>query len=166
MIDTVLNTVVSLFQHAGLHAKRQYSAEPFRRESGCVVCVGLKSSKRLNSGYGEYLGIRTNENTQEISELYGFRLELSLGIDIFSPFGETFGAEGCRSYLDKVLDALSMSPSGLMVKAISAGEVKPDREAEMLRCTVKLDCEAYLIGESNGETPEFTSFVLKGAFIS
>jgi hypothetical protein len=162
MIKTVIDSLVALLSNAGLDARIQYPPNGLDKHKGCIICVGVKNSKRTSSGNGEYLGIGTDPVTLDTHELYGFRIELSFALDIFAPYGENFGAPACLDCFSVISSALSNAPSGLMMKALSCGDVKPHKDSEMLCCSAKLDCEAYLLSVPQGEPPEFTSFILKG----
>lgn len=162
VINTVTGGLLQLLSDAGLDARIQYPPLGLKKHDGCIVCVGVKNSKRLSSGNGEYLGLRTDPATLDTCELYGFRIELSFALDIFAPYGADFGAPACLDCFAAISSALSNAPSGLMMKALSCSDVKPHKDSEMLCCCAKLDCEAYLLSMPQGDPPEFIDFILKG----
>ena len=163
MIDTVLTSIVSLLQSAGIDAVLQYPVSALEKRRGPIVCVAVKNGTRSSSGLGDYLGVR--EENGAIVEVYGCRVELTVALDIFVPWGEESLSEAMRCFA-AVGDALYTLPSGLKVQKIHCGETKPDRETEMLKCPAELECIAVLVCERNTENGEFADFVLKGVLQS
>lgn len=161
MLDVIVDAVVDILGRAGLQAVREYPRTLLDPEQGPVVCVGVKSSKLLSAGAGEYLGLRETAEGG-VTELYGLRLELVLTLSIFSPCDEQNGAAGCARCFTQVSDALGELPSGLRSRALVCGVTQPDSLTEMFRCDCELHCAAYLTAEADEETGEFTDFVLKG----
>lgn len=163
MIETVLNSIVSLLQVAGINAMLQYPITALDRMHGPVVCVAVKSGTRGGSGLGDYLGIRNDNGA--LRELYGYRLNLTISLDIFVPWSEE-SVSDAMSCFAAVSDALYALPSGLKPKKIHCGTAKPDKETEMLKCPAEMECIAVLICEKDAESGEFTDFVLKGVLKS
>lgn len=161
MLDTVISALVNILEAGGIRSVEQYPTDRLDPEAGSVVCVGVRSSKLLSSGAGEYLGIREEENGVS-AELYGFRLELVLGLDIFSPDREGEGAMRCAALFSQISAALSELPSGLKNRGLICGKTAPDSLTEMFHCPCELHCAAYLVCEADEETGEFTDFVLRG----
>lgn len=160
MLDAVLDAVVTALCGAGLAALRQFPDSELDRDSGPVVCVGLKSNKLVSSGAGDYMGEKTDGGT--VSEVYGFRMEPVIALDVYSPDDGENGAEGCVGTAEAVSAALPEFPSGLKVRELVCGETAFDGATEMFHMPVALSCAAFLTREMNGETGEFSDFVLKG----
>jgi len=163
MIDTVLQGMVSLLQAAGIDAMLQYPTAALDRKRGPVVCAAVKEGTRTGSGLGDYLGMRETDGAE--LEVYGCRVELTVSLDIFVPWGEDSVSAAMQCFA-AVSEALYAAPSGLKPQKIHCGAPKPDRETEMLKCPVEVDCTAVLICERNTESGEFTDFVLKGVLQS
>ena len=159
MIGTVLKSIVSLLQAAGIDAMLQYPMDVLNKKRGPVVCVAVKNGTRSGSGMGDYLGVR--EENGAVLEVYGYRAELTVSLDIFVPWGEN-SVSAVMQCFAAVSDALYAAPSGLKLQKIHCGTAKPDHDTEMLKCPVELDCIAVLVCERNTESGEFTDFVLKG----
>ncbi|HHU21920.1 MAG TPA: hypothetical protein GXZ52_00645 [Clostridiales bacterium] len=163
MLNTVVSALADTLRQAGIEAVCQYHPAPLDNRKGPLVCVGVKSSKLVTSGAGEYLGLRRSEDGS-FTEAYGFRLELVLGLDIYSPYdGEPGGCLGC---FGEISAALGRMPSGLKIRKLVCGVTAPDRVTEMFRCPCELHCMAYLICGAREETGEFTDFELKGTVIN
>ena len=160
MLDAVLDAVVTALRAAGLCALRQFPEGEIDRKSGPLVCVGLKSNKLVSSGAGDYMGERRSGGT--VSEVYGFRMEPVIALDIYSPDDGENGAEGCIETAEAVGAALPGFPSGLKMRELLCGETAFDGATEMYHMPVELSCAAFLTREMNGETGVFTDFVLKG----
>ena len=156
MTEAVLEAILALLQGAGLNALANFPDKALRRD-GVIVCAGVRELRLLSSGAGEYLG--TRERGSLISELYGFRLELLLNLDIYTPVGE---ANPCDGAFRLIEEALGRAPAGLRVTELSRGAAVWDRETEMLLCPVTLRCSAYLLAEETEEPGEFSDFILKG----
>jgi hypothetical protein len=148
MLDAVLNAVVEALSSAGLSAVRQFPDSAIGRDSGPVVCVGLRSNKLISSGAGDYMGERTDGGT--VSEIYGFRMAPVIALDIYSPDNGENGAEGCVKAAEAVGAALPAFPSGLKSRELVCGETKFDGETEMFHMPADLSCAAFLTREMNG----------------
>ena len=98
-------------------------------------------------------------------EVYGCRVELTVSLDIFVPWGEESVSAAMQCFT-ALSEALYAAPSGLKPLRIHCGTAKPDRETEMLKCPVEVECIAVLLCERNTESGEFTEFVLKGVLQS
>jgi hypothetical protein len=159
MLDAVLDAVVSALTAAGVNAVRQF--EPSEAGRDCaVVCVGLKSNRLVSAGAGDYMGEKTEGGV--VSEVYGFRMEPVIALDIYSPDDGVSGAQGCLSVAEAISAALEDFPSGIKSRALIYGETRFDGATEMFHLPAELCCAAFLTREMNAETGEFTDFVLKG----
>ena len=79
------------------------------------------------------------------------------------PFGGTGGAAGCDRAVDSLRETLSALPAALKLLEMECGEVSPDEELGAYRCKCEVKCIAFLVAETDGDTPEFTDFKLKGS---
>lgn len=160
MLDAVLDAIMAALTGAGISALRQFPDSEISRDSGPIVCVGLRSNKLVSSGAGDYMGVR--EDGGVVSEVYGFRMTPVIALDIYSPDDGANGAEGCIVAAEAVSAALPDFPSGLKARAFVCGETTFDDVTEMFHLPAELSCAAFLTREMNGETGAFTDFVLKG----
>ena len=158
MTDTIIHALIGILRDARLDAREKFPHSDFNPETDTIVTVGARSTRALSPGFGEYLGIETDPRTLAERELYAFRLELELCLDIFSHSNDT-----ATDALAKIERALGHAPAGLRLIRLSAGETKVDRSTEMLKCAVTLKCGAYLTAYADLEADgEFLDFVLKG----
>lgn len=161
-LDTVISAVCSGLRDGGVSAV--ISQNPFggkKRHLRPIVTVGLKSGSVISSGLKEYLGMQYDVTTDTYSEIFGKKLELSLGLSMWSPKTGDQGHEKCLTLFSQVADALGSLPESLKVRELSCGETVYDPTAEMFRCDAELKLEAYLIAESTDDT-QFLDFKLKG----
>jgi len=155
MLDTVMDAFTKALRDGGVDALREYPGTRIGRRKMPLVCVGAKSGRLSGSGMGDYLGTDKNGG----GEIYALRLELVLGMEIFSPV-EYDG--GCIAVFEKISAALPQLPSGLKPSALICGEVSPDYDTGMLKCGAELHCTASLVCRAEEETGEFMDFELKG----
>lgn len=162
MLDAVLDEVVAALKAGGVSAFRAFpeTAETLPAAGG--VSVGVDSYVVRNSGLGDYLGTRAADGGAAEKELYGKKLSLTLGLELFVPFGGAAGAAGCDKAADKLRDALAALPEGLRVLEMDCGEVSADETLGAYRCRCAAKCLAFLVAETDGGEPEFKDFKLKG----
>ena len=167
LTDVVLNAVVEILEREGINAFLQFPERAADLKNGVFVCLSVDKCRSLSSGLGEYLGVLSGMGGKPDKELYGRRLELELGFEIFSPYGEGFGATACLKCADKLKSLHMLFPSGIQALEFSYGEISADDELAVFRCLCKLSCTAFLIAEGDGdESIEFLDFVLKGTIKS
>jgi hypothetical protein len=159
MLDAVLDAVVAALKAAGISAVRQFPDSEADR-TAAVVCVGLRRNKLVSAGAGDYMGERTDGGI--VSEVYGFRMEPVVALDVYSPDDAENGAEGCLAAAALIAAALPAFPSGLKPRAFSCGETTFDGISEMFHMPAELGCSAFLTREMDAETGAFTDFVLRG----
>lgn len=159
MIDTVVSCVVQTLENAGIDAYAKYPAAELDTKAQTVVCVGVSSCRNVSAGLGEYLGQR-EDSERGATNLYGFRMELVLSLDIYAPL--KIGADGCTQCFSDTATALRALPSGLKPQALVCAQAQPDSSTAMFKCPVELHCTAYFVCTAGEEENEFTDFVLKG----
>ena len=111
-------------------------------------------------GFQDYLGERYDAGTGHWQELYGKRLQVTFGLDLYAPEGA--GAAGMQAAFDALAGALSGGgPPGLRVKEFSRGETSFDQALGLFHCPAEAVCTAYLyaVAEEGGA---FLDFVVKG----
>ncbi len=162
MLNTVLDTVVSVLRAEDLNAFREFPERRADLKTGVSVSVGIDSCKYLSSGMGEYLGTRAGIGGKDDTELFGRRLELELRFEIYSPFGTAFGASGCVQCLDSLRASFGKLPSGIRALDMDCGEICAEDKLSAYKCVCKLRCLAFMVAESDGNETEFLDFVLKG----
>lgn len=158
MLETAVAVIIEALKGAGLNARERYVLEELDTK-GSLVCVGAKSAKNLSSGFTEYLGIKSDAELGD-RELYGFRTELSLSLDVYVP--EPEGERGCQAVFAKISDALFSLPSGMKRRELRCFEAAPDSETRMFKQSIELCCSAYFVSSVWEESGEFSDFVLRG----
>ncbi len=155
MTDTVIGAVVDLLTAAGIAAGREYAGQAGEAFGAPAVRVGVKKSTLRSAGCGDYLGVDSTGGTE--TELYGCRLELTLGFDVFAP--DARSGEQCW---EAVCAALQNAPAGLKIRALSLGGAGYDPATERVLCRGEAECMAYLIRTAPEDGGAFTDFILRG----
>lgn len=161
MLEQVINSIVSRLQVNGISAFRQYPNGKGLLEKGCCVCVSAESCKSISAGMGEYLGLCRTESGQE-REIFGKRLEMELGLEIFAPFSMDKGADKCLSCGERLRQVLFAPTPEMKLTEMSFGAVEADNELGAFRSMCKLKGIAFFVAESGEDNAEFLDFVLKG----
>ncbi len=135
-----------------------------KHHSKPIVTVGLKAGEGLPSGFAEYLGMRYDREEGEYHEIYGKRLDVTLGINVYSPKSEEYGAPECLNIVSGIIAAVPAFPTGIKVRKISCGETKYDVSVDMFLCTAELECTCFLYanGKDDGE---FLDFRVRGVLV-
>lgn len=162
MLDAVLGAVVAALKAAGIRCFRAFPEAGEDLSDGASVGVGIDSYKVLSAGMGDYLGVRAASGGRDEVTLFGKRVELTLGLEVFAPFGGKGGSVDCTATADALREALLSLSEGLKALEMECGEVKADEELGAYRCRCQAKCLAFLVAESDGDTPAFTDFRLKG----
>ena len=165
-LDSVISIVCQSLSSGGVSAI--ISQNPFggkKRHTSPIVTVGLKAGSTMSCGFAEYLGMRYDAESDTYNELYGKKIDISLGLSLWSPKTESCGHEKCLMLFSQVVDALKCLPESLKVRELSCGETEYDTTAEMFRCDAELKLSAFLTAESNDDS-QFLDFKLKGVLIN
>lgn len=161
MIDVLIDILTDVLTAGGLNAVREFPAAAAEL-SGGVVCVGIDSCRSISPGFGNYIGVRVDDDGGE-TELFGKKLEFDARFEVIWPFAADLGAKSCTECADAVMQLLGVLPEGLRATEISRGEAAADETLAAFRCTCMLRCTAYFVAERGGDDTAFTDFVLKGA---
>jgi hypothetical protein len=156
MVKAVLESIAEALRESGIDTAMQYGDDE-ARSGGVLVCVGLRSGKILGSGAGDYLGLEIDADSGAVRELYGFRAEMSVALDIYAE-----SAQDCRDGLSRVMAALQALPKAIKGRTLECGELCYENEAELFRIPAELECIAYLCAERDEGTEEFEDFTLRG----
>lgn len=160
-IKQVKRAVVKAIADAGGMAVESYSAEKFRMSERAVTAVGARETVIEPRGGLEYLGQRADEKTQEVREVYGRRMALTLSLDIYAP--RELGADGCETAAETVMQALMTAlPEGLRLREMQLGQTEWDKVTGMFRLCASAGYAAYFLCERAEDETVFTDFVLKG----
>ena len=144
----------------GLDAVCAYPDSRRLRRTGAVAAVSLRSCQGGPGGFQDYLGERYDEESGQWQELYGKKIVLTFGLDIYAPPKE--GAAEIQSAFEQMAEALRLGgPAGLRLLELSCGETEFDQEAGLYRRRVEALCQGYLyaVAEEGGA---FLDFIVRG----
>jgi hypothetical protein len=127
-----------------------------------VTAVSLRACTAEGSGLGDYLGNQYDGDSRVWRELYGKRLTVRLGLDLYAE-GEG-AAQRIQTAFDQLAGALHRGgPDGLKVKSFSCGETSYDKDSRLFRRQAEAECVACLYAAAEeGET--FLDFEIRGAW--
>ena len=128
-----------------------------------VTAVAIADGKAVQSGFGEYLGVFDSPEEGE-KELYGKRMELTLGLYIYSPKNENYGAGGCAKTFGQIVKAIEKAPFPIKLSEIKYGETGYDSSTGMFLSKCSIKCSCWLTAELTDEGA-FTDFKLQGVII-
>jgi len=137
----VREQMAAFLRQQGVDAVCAYPEERRRQRSGPVAAVSLRACQGGPGGFRDYLGERYDESTGQWQELYGRRVTLTFGLDLY---GESAGG-----------------PAGLALRELSCGETEFDRAAGLYRRAVTAVCQGYLYAVAD-EGGTFLDFVVRG----
>lgn len=130
------------------------------RPEAPTVCVSIRSCAVEPGSFSDYLGERYNEETGLWQELYGKKLSLTFGLDLYA-LPESQPGE-MQTALDKLTLALAQGgPEGMTVEGFSTAEAGYDSATRLLKREVQAVCRAYLWAAQE-ENETFLDFTLRG----
>ena len=160
-VKQVKRAVVKAMTDAGVTAVESYSAERFKMSKCAVTAVGARETVIEPGGGLAYLGRKADEKTQEVREVYGRKMDLTLSLDVYAP--REFGADGCEETAEMAMQALMTAlPEGLKLRELHLGQTEWDKVTGMFRLRASAAYEAYFLCEMAEDETVFTDFVLKG----
>lgn len=141
----------------GLEAVTAWGGQGRLRAGHAVAAVSLRASKSGVPGFQDYLGERYDEETGRWVELYGKRVKLTFGLDLYAGT-----AREVQDGLDALAEVLGKGgPAGLRPTAFSAGETEYLAEARRYFCPVQAEFEAWSYAET-AEDGAFLDFTVRG----
>ena len=162
-LDRVREMLAEYLQSQGLHAVTAWSEGARKRHEKPVVAVSLKESRGNGAGFQNYLGERYNEEAGRWEELYGKKLELTFGLDLYG--GVEQGAAGCQSEFNALADAFSAGgPEGMRLGMLSCGETEFDQETGMFHCPAELKASAWMYAVAAEDGGMLLDFTVRGAW--
>ena len=130
------------------------AAAATERAGGRCVPAGLPGRAGRLSGLPVE---RYDESTGQWQELYGRRVTLTFGLDLY---GESAGE--LQTAYDRMAEAFQWEgPAGLALRELSCGETEFDRAAGLYRRAVTAVCQGYLYAVAD-EGGTFLDFVVRG----
>ncbi len=128
--------------------------------SGAVVSVSLRKCQGGPSGFQDYLGERFNRESGAWEELYGKRVKLTFGLDLYADAQAGEGA--LERAFDQLAGALQQGgPEGLELEEFSCGETAYQTKDRLLKRPVQAVYRAYLyaVAQPGGA---FVDFEIRG----
>lgn len=142
-LDLIRERMTQYLRERGLQAVTAWPREERREGTGAVVLVSLRRCQAGPSGFQDYLGERYNQETGQWEELYGRRVRLTFGLDLYA--GAQAGEQAIQAAFDELAGALQEgSPEGLAVQELTCRETAYDRDGRLLKREAEAVCTAYL----------------------
>ena len=157
---TIRERMADYLQEQGIDAQCAYPEMRRARRDGVVTAVSLLACQGGPEGFRDYLGERYDQESGQWQELYGKKIVLTFGLDLYAP--QNGGAAVIQSAFDKMAEALRREgPPGLRLLELSCGETEFDQGAGLYRRTVEALCQGYLyaVAEEGGT---FLDFIVRG----
>lgn len=159
-LELIRERMTQYLQQRGVNAVTAWPQEERREFSAPAAVVSLRSCQAGPSGFQDYLGERFNEKTGIWEELYGRKVELTFGLDLYA--SARVGEQAVQSAFEALAGALQEGgPDGLQMREVSCGETVYDQSGRLLKRPVQAVCTAYLyaVKEPDGE---FLDFEIRG----
>lgn len=141
----------------GVNAVTAWGSEHRARPTAALAAVSLRGLEGGSAGYQDYLGEQFNEKSGAWEELYGKKLELTFGLDLYAATaGEVSAA------LERMGELLGGGGrSGMTPAGFSAGETVYQSESRRYFCPIQARFQVWAVATAReGET--FLDFKIKG----
>ena len=159
-LDKIRERVADFLAGHGVQTVTAWPNEARTRRDGAVAAVSVRKCQGGPSGFQDYLGERYDPESGRWEELYGKRVSITFGLDLYA---DTQAGEGAiQSAFDAIAAAFQQdSPEGLEVQEFGCGETAYDAAGRMLKRSVEAICTAYLyaVTEPGGA---FLDFEIRG----
>ncbi len=159
-LDQIRSAMLTTLEKAGLMAVAAWPYQGYQGLTEGLVAVSVRSCEDQQAGFGHYLGERYDSDTDKWQELYGKKIQIEFGLNIYTP--TKGGAQESQEIFDKLSEAFQVyAPAGLKVEKLSRGEITLNKTLGVFCCPVEAQCNAFLyaIAEDGGE---FVDFEVKG----
>lgn len=146
----------------GIPAVEGWVQEPRAEAGEPVVVVTVREYTAQSAGFEHYLGERYNEATAAWEELYGRKVELTLGLDLYAAQRESEGS--MQMLAQRLAGVLTLeAPDGLQVGNVTCGKTEWDTGQRRLKREMSACCTAWLQAVCTEES-EFLDFELRGGW--
>lgn len=136
-----------------------FPADSKKRFVSPVIAIGVRKGETVSAGFSEYMGERFDQEHGTYYEVYGKKLELTLGVDIYAP--KDSGAGACLDVAAEVISLLPTLPSGIKVKSFSCGEARFDTVTGMFLLRAEMHCLCFMYADKTDDA-ELLNFTLRG----
>ena len=156
-LDRIREHMTAFLTARGVQAVAAWPGQGRRRLSGPVAAVSIRACEGGPSGFRDYLGERYDRDSGQWQELYGRKVQVTFGLDLY---GESAGE--LQTAYDRMAEAFQWEgPAGLALRELSCGETEFDRAAGLYRRAVTAVCQGYLYAVAD-EGGTFLDFVVRG----
>lgn len=161
-LDEIRERMAEYLRAGGLETVTAWRETPGERPAGVMAAVSLRGCEGGPAGFQDYLGERYNADAGRWEELYGRRMRLTLGLDLYADRGERGGEAGIRRAFDRMVETLRAGgPEGLRVTELTTGETGYDQTLGLYHARAEVVCEAYLHAVAD-EGGMFLDFKIRG----
>lgn len=159
-LERIREKMADYLNACGVPATAAWPAQERLRQEGAVAAVTLRACQAGPAGFQSYLGERYNQESEQWEELYGRKVTLTFGLDLYAT------AQAGESALQSALDAMAQAcagagPEGLTLQEFSSGETVYDGEGRLLRKPAQAACTAYLYAVTKPDGT-FLDFEIRG----
>lgn len=141
----------------GVEAVTAWGPEKRRAPGKAMVVVSLRRAESTPPGFQGYLGERYDPVKGRWEELYGKRVELLFGLDVYAE-----SAEEVQAGLDALGAALEdQGPAGMTAVEVSMGETAYQSGSRRYVCPVEARFSAWATAV-RGEEDSFLDFEVRG----
>ena len=159
-LELIRERMCAFLKERGVNALTAWPEGERRAEAEPVVLVSLRRCQAGPSGFQDYLGERFNRDSGQWEELYGRKVKLTFGLDLYA------AAQTGEGAVQRAFDALAAAlqdgtPEGLTLTEFSCGETVYDDRERRLRRPAQAECTACLcaVTEPGGA---FLDFEIRG----
>ena len=156
-VGELSQTLAQWLEKQGLSAVTAWPDEKRRRSDEAIAAVSLRALESGPAGYQDYLGERFDQDRGEWEELYGKKMTLTFGLDLYAA-----SAQEVTAALERLGEILSQSgPQGMASVGFSAGETTYQSESRRYFCPVQAKFQVWATATAREEA-SFLDFVIKG----
>lgn len=156
-LEELRQGLADFLEKKGVEAVTAWGPERRLRAGGAVAAVSLRGMESGPPGFQDYLGERYNEKEGCWEELYGKRVELTFGLDLYAA-----AAEEAQKGLDALQLALGeKGPAGLCPVGLTVGETTYQAGSGRYVCPVEARFSAWATAVSR-EDGAFLDFEVRG----
>lgn len=159
-LNLLRRDAVELLNEYGVYAVTAMDAAPRKRWDGPVVAVSLSRVVCAAGGFRDYLGLRTDPDTGQESELYGRGVELTVALDIYAP--RDGGEQACQETMAVLAEAVACRGlGGLTALELNGGRVEFLEKDGLYRLPVTCLCKGWLVARVDAGGA-FVDFEVRG----
>ena len=159
-LERIREAMTAFLKGEGVAALAAWPGEDLERPEGPVTAVSLRACQGGPGGFQDYLGERYDQESGRWQELYGRKMMLTFGLDLYAP--QPGGGAEIQTAFDRMAQALRQDgPPGLRLVELSCGETEFDQEAGLYRRSVEAACQGYLYAVTEGDGA-FLDFIVRG----